>query len=104
MSVRQQSKHEMVTALRQRYCATSRAERGQLLDTAVEATGYHRKYALSLLRHGVPTTRPTMGRRARPTTYGVEVIAALQVAAEATGWICGKRLAPSLPELLPALE
>jgi len=29
---------------------------------------------------------------------------ALGVAAEATGWICGKRLAPFLPELLWALE
>jgi hypothetical protein len=37
-------------------------------------------------------------------TYGPAVLAALQVAAEATGWICGKRLAPFLPELLPALE
>jgi len=54
MSVRQQSKHEMVTALRERYWTASRGERGQLLDTVVEATGYHRKYALGLLRHGSP--------------------------------------------------
>jgi hypothetical protein len=32
------------------------------------------------------------------------VITALQIAAEATGWICGKRLAPALPDLIPALE
>lgn len=29
---------------------------------------------------------------------------ALEVAAEATGWICGKRLAAALPLLIPALE
>jgi len=32
------------------------------------------------------------------------VTQALEVAAAATGWICGKRLAPVLPELIPALE
>lgn len=102
--VRQASKHELVTALRERYWAASRAERSQVLDTVVEATGYHRKYALTLLRHGVPAERPRLRRRGRPITYSSEVIGALQVAAEATGWICGKRLAPFLPELIPALE
>jgi hypothetical protein len=102
--VRQASKHEMVTALRERYWAASRRERSQVLDTVVEATGYHRKYALTLLRHGPPVRRPTLKRRGRPSTYGPSVIAALQIAAEATGWICGKRLGPFLPELVPALE
>jgi len=102
--VRQASRHELVTALRERYWSASRAERGRLLDTVVEATGYHRKYALSLLRHGVPARRPRLERRGRPITYSPRVIAALTVAAEATGWICGKRLAPFLPELLPGLE
>jgi integrase-like protein len=102
--VRQASKHELVAALRDRYWAASRTERSQVLDTVVEATGYHRKYALSLLRHGPPRKRPTLKRRGRPTLYSSEVIAALEVAAEATGWICGKRLVPFLPELVPALE
>lgn len=104
MGVRQTSKHELVTALRERYWAGSRSERSQLLDTVVEATGYHRKYAVCLLRHGVPVRRPSLIRRGRPSTYSPAVIAALTVAAEATGWICGKRLAPFLTELVPALE
>lgn len=102
--VRQASKHELVMALRERYWAGSRAERSQVLDMVVEATGYHRKYALTLLRQGVPRQRPSLRRRGRPPAYSSHVIAALQVAAEATGWICGKRLAPFLPELVPALE
>jgi hypothetical protein len=32
------------------------------------------------------------------------VLQALAVAAEATGWICGKRLVAALPDLVPALE
>jgi hypothetical protein len=102
--VRQASKHELVMALRERYWAASRPERSQLLDTVVEATGYHRKYALTVLRQGVPRPGPRVERRGRPVTYTSEVIAALTVTAEATGWICGKRLAPFLPELVPALE
>lgn len=103
-NVRQASKHELVTALRERYWAASRGERSQVLDTVVEATGYHRKYAVTLLRHGIPAKRPSLKRRGRAPTYSATVIAALQVAAEATGWICGKRLAPFLSELVPALE
>lgn len=30
--------------------------------------------------------------------------AALEVASEATGWVCGKRLVAILPDLVPALE
>jgi hypothetical protein len=36
--------------------------------------------------------------------YGRAVVQALTVAAEATGWICGKRLVAALPDLVPALE
>jgi hypothetical protein len=104
MGVRQASKHELTMALRARYWKASRTEKGQILDTFVEATGYHRKYALTLLRHGPPLARPRLVGPGRPLTYSPLVINALQVVAEATGWICGKRLAPALPELVPALE
>src|ERR1019366_8756797 len=43
-------------------------------------------------------------RRGRPQTYDSRVIGALRVAADASGWICGKRLAPGLADLVPALE
>jgi hypothetical protein len=104
MGVRQASKHELTMALRERYRKASRTERGQLLDTYVEATGYHRKYALTLLRHGPPVARPRLVGPGRPLTYSPLVINAVQVVAEATGWICGKRMAPALAELVPALE
>jgi len=47
MGVRQESKHEVVTALRDRYWAPSRTEKGQILDMVVEATAQlNRIYAL----------------------------------------------------------
>ena len=53
MGVKRESKHELAEAMRARYWAAKRKERGRLLDEFVEVTSYHRKYALTLLRHGV---------------------------------------------------
>jgi hypothetical protein len=36
--------------------------------------------------------------------YSSVVVGALRTVAEASNWLCGKRLAPFLPELVPALE
>ncbi len=105
MGVRHESKIELARALRGRYLRASRGEKGRMVDELVAVTGYHRKYALALLRHGPPTPAPGPAhRRGRRPRYGPAVVAALHVAAEATGWICGQRLVAALPELVPALE
>lgn len=102
MGVRQQSKHELVEALQGRYRRASRAEKGRILDEVVAATGYHRKRAIRLLRQGPPPART--GHGGRPRVYSARVVGALRQCAEASGWLCGKRLAPFLGELVPALE
>lgn len=102
MGVQQQSKHELVAAIRPRYAQASRAEQGRMLDEFVAATGYHRKHAIRLLRHGPPPSRT--GRGGRPRVYSALVVGALRQVAEASDWLCGKRLAPFLGELVPALE
>ena len=102
MTVRQQSKHELVTAVQRRYARAGRAEKGQILDEFVAATGYHRKWAIGLLRHGPPPART--GRGGRPRVYSVVVVGALRTVWEASGELCGKRLAPFLAEFVPALE
>lgn len=104
MGVRQESKHELAEGWRGRYLKADRKERGRLLDEFVALTGYHRKYACGLLKHGPPDPHARSTRRGRPVVYGPSVLSALKVAAEASGWICGKRLAPFLSELVPALE
>lgn len=102
--MRQASKHELAEGWHERYLKAGRKERGRLLDEFVALTGYHRKYATGLLKHGPPDPRPHSTRRGRPVVYGPSVLSALEVAAEAAGWICGKRLAPFMEELVPALE
>lgn len=104
MRVRRESKHELAQSLHPRYERASRTLKGFLLDEFVAVTGYHRTYAQTLLRHGPPRPGRSLRRPGRPATYGPAGLAALEVAAQATGWICGKRLAPFLGELVPALE
>jgi hypothetical protein len=101
MSVRQASKHELVAAQRSRYQQVGRAEKGQILNEFVAATGYHGKHAMRLFRQGPPPARA--GRGGRPRRYAAVVVGALREVAEASDWLCGKRLAPFLAELVPAL-
>lgn len=102
MAVRQQSKHELAAALQGRYVRAGRKEKGQILDEFIAATGYHRKWAVGLLRQGPPEAR--RGRGGRPRVYSAVVVGALRQAWEASGERCGKRLAPFLEEFVAALE
>jgi hypothetical protein len=102
MRVKQASKHELAVAIRARYLRADRRGKAAILDEFVASTGYHRKAAIRLLRQGPPPKR--QGHGGRPRRYSSVVVGALRVAAEASGWLCGKRLAPFLEELIPALE
>jgi len=104
MDVRRESKHEVIEKLRGPYVRAGRQEKGRLIGEVMSLTGYDRAYTQRLLRQGVPSAKPHRRRGGRPPTYGPAVMAVLEVAAEATGWICGKRLVAALPDLIPALE
>ena len=78
-----------------RYRRASKKQKGQLLDELVALTGYHRWYAVGLLRgHGPAGQR---GRaqahpRQRPRRYDAAVLAALRQVWVIMDCICGKRL------------
>src|SRR5262249_696879 len=44
------SRRELLRSITQRYRAAGRKDKQRILDEFVEATGYHRKYAVALLR------------------------------------------------------
>jgi hypothetical protein len=102
MTVKQPSKHDLAIAMHTRYLAADRHQKGRILDEFVAATDYTRKRAIRLLRHGPPP--PRAGHGGRPRRYSATLIGTLRVAWEVSGGLCGKRLAPFLAELLPALE
>lgn len=112
MKVKQESKQDLAKALHPKYLKANRAQKSRLLDEFVEVSGYHRNHAKKLLLHGPPPptgrldTRKGTRRHAggRPSVYRGAELYALHVAAEATGWICGKRLVGVMSELVEALE
>lgn len=98
----QRSKRELVAAIHPRYLKANKSGKQQILNEFVAATGYHRKYAIRLLKHGSkPKGRKKVGRS---KVYQGEVVQALTQIWEICGRICSKRLKPFLPEIVTVLE
>ena len=96
------SKRELVEAVQPRYLKANKAVKRQIMDEFVAATGYHRKYANRLLKHGLkPRGYKRSGRR---KVYQGEVVQVLERIWEICGRICSKRLHPFIPEILTVLE
>jgi hypothetical protein len=95
------ARQELVKAIAGRYGGASAPEKCHILDEFVALTGYHRKHAIRVLNGRVG---PAPAARSRPRLYDEAVRQALIVLWEASDRICGKRLKPLLPVLLPALE
>jgi len=98
-----QSKKELLEVIHPRYLKASKARKTQILDEFAAATGYHRKYAISVLKRG-PRPRGLRKRVGRKKIYQGEVIKVLAQIWEILGRICSKRLKPFLPEIVGVLE
>ena len=96
------SKRELLEAIRPRYRRANKAEKTRILDEFVAITGYHRKHAIRLLKHGVKS--PGKRKRGRPKVHTGEVISALIKIWKVCDCICSKRLHPFLPEMMAVLE
>jgi hypothetical protein len=98
----QRSKREMIESIRPRYLKANRATKTQILDEFIATTGYHRKYALRVLKHG-PKPKG-LKKQGRQKIYQGEVVQALEQIWEIYGRICSKRLHPFLSEGVTVLE
>ena len=98
----QRSKRELLEEIRPRYLKAKRSKKKIMLDEFVAATGYHRKYATRLLKHGRP--RRSNKKHGLQKVYQGEVVVALEQIWEICGRICSKRLHPFLPEMVKVLE
>lgn len=95
---------EFTVEMRQQYLsARTKGERSRIIDYFCQVTKYHRKSAIRLLR-GAFTSKPKRPV-GRPRVYvGQGLLAGLELAWEASGRICSKRLAPFMGDLVESLE
>jgi transposase InsO family protein len=96
-----ESVREYAASIRPRYRLASRPEKGRLLDEFCRVTGRERKVAIRWLRCPPKRAHPRAGR---PRRYTAMLRPALEQLWEASDYLCSKRLAPFLPELIEALE
>lgn len=99
------SKRELLEAIRPRYLKARKAEKQKMLDEFTAATGYHRKYAIRVLKNQVQVQNRHKGKtKIYKAIYRGEVVQALEQIWEIYGCICSKRLQPFLPEAIKVLE
>ena len=85
---------EYLRELKKRYQKSSKKEKIIILDEFTQTTGYHRKHAIDLLRG---TYKPHKGALHRPhKVYSKDDADILEKAYELLGFICSKRMKPSL--------
>jgi hypothetical protein len=99
------SKNELVEAVQPRYLKASKFEKQKILDEFTAATGYHRKYAIRVLKNKVQVQNRLKGKtKTYKRVYRGQVVQALEQIWEIYGHLCSKRLQPFLPEAIRVLE
>ncbi|MDO9128501.1 MAG: hypothetical protein Q7U34_01415 [Anaerolineales bacterium] len=84
----QQSKRELFAEVQPRYLKAKKTEKQKILDEFTAVTGYHRKYAVRVLKHGYK--RRKSKPKGRATIYRGEVVDALEQIWEIYGRIWSK--------------
>jgi hypothetical protein len=99
------ARYELTAVTAPRYQRGSKKEKQKVLDEFVLVTGYHRKYAVTVLRHwqDEKLSKPKTKRR-RSRKYDEQVQDALIVIWKAAHCICSKRLVPCIEIYIDALE
>jgi hypothetical protein len=99
------SQRELLEVVQPRYLKASKLEKQKMLDEFTSATGYHRKYAIRVLKNQRQVQNHLKGKtKTYKTIYRGEIVQALEQIWEVYGRICSKRLQPILPEALKVLE
>lgn len=97
------SERKAVTrAIATRYVKATKADKGAILDELCSLTGWTRRHARRAI--SAAGREPQAPARPRPVVYDTKVVDALRRVWIVMGGPCGKRLAPFLAEIVPALE
>lgn len=94
------SRQELLDSFRPEYQTASALEKIEIIDAVVAATGFNRKYSISLLNK---ETNEHPETRKRKRVYDDEFQDVLIQVWEASNRLCSKRLAPFIPELAKVL-
>ncbi len=89
-----------LASYRRRYQRVDRPARSRLLDEFCATTGYHRKYAIGLLRRPADE-KPSAVKRRRGVTYSAAAIRVLEKVWETAHYPWSVRLKALLPHWLP---
>lgn len=115
MRLTMKERKTVTKALAREYQRARKKDKGALLDQFTAATGYSRPYAAWLLRnHGKRveirpgvvlegSVRASPKSRPRARKYGPELLKPLKKVWATMDYICGKRLAPVMPEIVDCL-
>ncbi len=95
---------EYAAALRERYLAAGKKEKGRILDEFCRTSGLHRKAAIRLLRGRQRRGDAPRRRKGRPIRYGPEVMEPLRQVWEASDRLSGKLLVAVMKNLVDSLE
>jgi len=97
----QHSKAEIIRKYRQEYRRAPKSENTRIITIVCETTGYCRKHIIRALNKTVDI--PKRLHRARVSRYEL-IIKPLRRIWAISNFLCGKRLTPFLPTLLPSLK
>ena len=95
---------EYAAALRERYLAAGKKEKGSILDEFCRTTDFHRKAAIRLLRGKARRGGPLRRKKGRPVRYGPEVLEPLRQVWEVSDRLSGKLLVAVMKDLVGSLE
>jgi len=97
------AKRESLARIHSRYQRAGRPHKTRILDEFCATCGYHRKAALRLLNHPLPT-RPSKRSGPKITYDPVQVLPVLKAVWLASDQLCSKLLQAALPEWLEHQE
>lgn len=94
----------VTSEIQKRYRASTKKQKRAILDEFCALTGYNRVYAARILKE--KPARPALLEKKRKGSlrYGEETLAPLRKIWAAMDGVCGKRIAPFVPEMIVVLE
>lgn len=115
MGLTMNERKSLINVLAPQYQKAARKEKHLILDQFILVTRYNRSYASFLLSHhgkkslispnlSIVADATKSSPRSYKKTYDLKVLNALKKIWFILDCICGKRLAPLLPEIIPVLE